>query len=246
MRKILILSFLLLNVLILYACNSQNNEQFSTVVFYSPHADDEVLSMGASILKSIDEKKEIIVVLLSKGQASSAFSSVNKRLDEVNLPPISLEEFGEARVNEYKESLLQLGVKKDNIFVYNLPDGNFSSHEIEKIMAQFQEKFPNSQHHTMTYLDPHPDHAAAGQALKNLKDKGILNSAIYHLPIQEFENIEYQEEDRVSFFNRKKYKKALDSYGIWSPNEGFYSIGQNSVSNYFLIAEEVRSSRWHR
>ena len=244
MKKVVIFLAFFVILLIINGCTNQNNDNFETVIFYSPHADDEVLSMGASIMQAKKANKEVIVVLLSKGLASSAFPFVNEKLAKYNLPPITLEEFGNARSAEFKKSVKQLGA--DHYYIYNLPDGNFLVEDTKKIINEFAEKYPKAQHHAMTYHDPHNDHAATGKALKELIDERKISNGIYHLPIQEFNNLEFDETDKVPFFERDQYKRALDSYGLWSPHEGYYSIGQSSVTSYFTMAEKELSSHWHR
>ena len=76
-----------------------------TDVFYSPHPDDEVLSMGAAIIHSIENNKEVVVVLLSHGRASKAINKVNNKLLTEKQPAISEVEFGNARVTEFKNSV---------------------------------------------------------------------------------------------------------------------------------------------
>ena len=203
-KNIIILLLITLSILIGNGCSSQNNKKFDTVIFYSPHADDEVLSMGASILQAKKENKDVIVILLSKGLASSAFPSVNKKLADHNLPPITIEEFGNARVAEFKKSVRQLGVNANQVYVYNLPDGHFSANEIKNIMLEFSSKYPNAQHHAMTYHDPHTDHAATGKALKQLIEDHKIKYGIYHIPIQEYENIPFDKIEKVPFFDRQK------------------------------------------
>lgn len=245
MRKISILLFVFINIFILNGCSQQNNDKFDTVIFYSPHADDEVLSMGASILQAKKADKRVVVILLSKGLASSALNRVNQQLADYDKKPITRKEFGEARVKEFKTSVQALGVAKKDIHVYNLPDGDFSTNEIAKLMEEFSNQFPKAEHHAMSYNDPHKDHATTGIALKSLIDEGKIQDGVFHLPIQEFEHLQYDEVDKVPFFSRLKYNKALDAYAIWDPNKGYYSIGKISVTDYFSKAEKERSSRWH-
>ena len=154
--------------LVLTGC-SMNAEEKSTTIFYSPHADDEVLSMGAGILHHLALDDEVIVVLLSEGKASKAFDLVNDKLENEGRMPITIEEFGQARVKEFKNSVAALGVSDDNIFIYNLEDGKITSEEVASIIHEFEEKYPNALHHVMSYDDPHRDHAASGKALKGLK-----------------------------------------------------------------------------
>lgn len=244
---------ILLVIICLTGCNPESkimtNEAFekdySTSIYYSPHADDEVLSMGAGILHNLALNKEVIVVLLSEGLASNALNLVNDKLEQEGHMTITREEFGQARVNEFRHSIAALGVSEDNIYVFDLDDGQFASNDVASIINDFEEKYPNALHNVMSYDDPHTDHAATGQAVTELKEKGNIQNGLYYLPIQEHKKMKYEgayavPEDRVHAF-----EQALEAYGKWSPKEGSYSIGYLSVRNYFEYAQKSLESRWH-
>jgi LmbE family N-acetylglucosaminyl deacetylase len=203
----------------------------SSAVYYSPHADDEALSMGGSMLASIENGDEVAVVLLSKGKASAARNHVNNRLEKEEKPALSVEEFGEARVKEFKKSAEALGIDPKNIFIYDLPDGNILKEDVSKIMEKMNKQFPNASHHAMSYKDPHRDHAASGQALKDLVEKGAISSGYFYLAVP----------DGLA----EKYRESLSSYNIWDPDNGFYAIGYTSVDTYFHSAEKILESKWH-
>lgn len=217
----------------------------SSAVYYSPHADDEALSMGGSMLASIENGDEVAVVLLSKGKQSAARNHVNNRLEKEEKPALSLEEFGEARVKEFKKSAEALGIDPKNIFIYDLPDGNILKEDVSKIMEKMNKQFPNASHHAMSYKDPHRDHAASGQALKDLVEKGAVASGYFYLPIQEHQNIDFKDVFAVPDGLEEKYRESLSSYNIWDPDNGFYAIGYTSVDTYFHSAEEILESKWH-
>lgn len=218
-----------------------------TVIFYSPHADDEVLSMGGSIIKAVEEDKNVIVILLSKGLASSAYHKVNTKLQEEGYDNISPDEFGKARIKEFKKSVETMGVKPENIHIYDLPDAEFTPDMVKEVMIDMEKDYPGATHHVMTYHDPHPDHASTGKALKALQKEGTIKKAgYYHIPIQEFDNLSFTGKDEISEDNAKKYKKALNAYGEWAPEKGKFQIGQISVTDYFDNAIKYLESRWHQ
>ncbi|MCA1065390.1 PIG-L family deacetylase [Rossellomorea sp. AcN35-11] len=217
-----------------------------TSVFYAPHADDETLSLGPSILHQIDKGHEVAVVLLSHGEASQSINKINDNLTEESLPPITKEEFGNSRVKEFNKSVEELGVKPDNVYIYDLPDGAIKEEDIMDIMKEMNDHYPEARHHALSYRDPHRDHAASGEALKKLVEDGTIPSALYYLPVQEFENLDYDDTYSVPDEFSDEYEKSLDAYRIWEPDEGFYSIGYISVEPYFVKAEKYGESRWHK
>ena len=202
--------------------------------------------MGASIIQAIEKKKNVIVVLLSRGLASQAFDKVNDKLAKEGYPPISLKEFGDARVNEFKASLNIMGIETKNIFVYDLPDSNFTADMVVPILLKMEKKYPGAEHHVMTYNDPHPDHKATGEALKLLIEEQKIKNGYFHIPIQEFENLSFTGSDKLNKPQEEIYKKALGVYGMWLPEKNKFAIGQISVPDYFTRAEKYLESRWHR
>jgi LmbE family N-acetylglucosaminyl deacetylase len=216
-----------------------------TSVFYSPHADDEILSLGPSILRQIDKGNEVAVVLLSHGEASNSFLETNNTLKEKGFPMITREEFGESRIKEFKMSVEALGVKAANIHVYDLPDGKFTKKEIMNVMTEMDEKYPDARHHSLSYRDPHHDHALSGEGLRQLVDERKIESALYYLPVQEFENIDYDGSYVVPKKLNDHFFDSLDAYNVWKPEDGFYSIGYTSVTSYFSAAKKFGESRWH-
>ncbi|PFG04415.1 PIG-L family deacetylase [Bacillus sp. es.034] len=243
--RIVYVSLILLLTTILGACSLFEKEP-ETSVFYSPHADDETLSLGPSILRQIDKGNEVAVVLLSHGEASQSIKKVNEKLKDKDLPAISKEEFGNSRVKEFKKSVEELGVNSENVYIYDLPDGDIEKEDVMKIMKEMNKRYPDARHHALSYNDAHRDHAASGAALKELADDGTISSALFYLPVQEFENMEYDDAYPVPDSLKDNYKKSLAAYRIWKPEEGLYSIGYTSVKPYFVEAGRYGESRWHR
>lgn len=230
---------------VLAGCQAVDENAYSTTIYYVPHPDDETLSMGSSILHNIELDKEVIVVLLSKGRASKVIHSVNKQLEKENLPSITLEEFGEARVVEFTKAVAALDVKKENVYIYDIEDGDFTPGDVALIIRDFAKKYPDALHNVMSYKDTHADHASTGKALRELIDAGEVRYGLYHIPVQRHNKMLYKGSYEVPTDLVDNYRVALDVYGIWAPEEGSYSIGQSSVRTYFDRAVVVMESRWH-
>ncbi|MCM3598585.1 PIG-L family deacetylase [Metabacillus idriensis] len=243
--KIVYLLLFMLPLSMISGCMPLGDEP-AAAVYYSPHADDEALSMGGSMLASLEKGDQVAVVLLSKGKASGARDLVNSRLEKEAKPVLSVEEFGEARVKEFKKSAEALGVDPENIFIYDLPDGDIQKEAVSKIMEKMNKQFPNASHHAMSYKDPHRDHAASGMALKDLVEKGVISAGYFYLPIQEHQTIDFKDAFAVPDDLAENYRKSLDSYKIWDPDNGFYAIGYMSVDSYFHSAEAILESKWHQ
>lgn len=242
--KRIILFFLLSITLV--GCQSVDESEYTTAIYYIPHADDETISMGPSILHNLAAGKEVVVVLLSKGRASKVINSVNKKLAKNNMEQLTPEEFGEARVREFRRAVAAMGVHPENVYVYDVEDGDFTLEKVVPIIQEFADIYPDSLHNAMSYKDRHSDHASSGKALRELKDNGTVSNALYHIPIQRHKKMFSSGSYTVPADLKENYLNALSVYGVWDPENGSYHIGLTSVAQRFEHAEKVMRSRWHK
>ncbi|WP_187441971.1 PIG-L deacetylase family protein [Sutcliffiella horikoshii] len=235
---------ILLLTIILAGCSATKYDQVD--VFYSPHPDDEVLSLGPAIIHALSSSKEVHIVLLSEGKASKGINTVNERLEAEGHPSISTEEFGEARVEEFKRAVEALGVAASNVTILDLPDGKLNKEAVREIIVQKDTMYDKVIYHVMSDKDPHSDHSVTGQALQNLIDEKIVQNGKYYFPVQEHENFPF--DNKVQLLNQHQQVRmieALESYEKWDPSSGNYSIGKISVPEYFITARNNMESRYH-
>ncbi|CAG9621404.1 PIG-L family deacetylase [Sutcliffiella rhizosphaerae] len=238
MKKLLILIFIILT-----GCSSKNDR---LEVFYAPHADDEVLSLGPAIIQALDDSDEVHIVLLSEGKASKAINTVNELLSKDGYPPLTKEDFGQARVREFKASIQSLGVSPESITILDLPDGSISIDKVKEIIIAKESLHTTVTHHVMSEHDPHDDHASTGKALRELLDEKLVNEGKFYIPIQEHKKLSYDETVNLTKkVHQRKLDEALNSYSVWNPSEGNYSIGKISVPDYFIMVQEGMESRYH-
>ncbi|ART78074.1 hypothetical protein B4U37_19415 [Sutcliffiella horikoshii] len=235
---------ILLLTIILAGCSATKNDQLE--VFYSPHPDDEVLSLGPAIIHALSASKEVHVVLLSKGKASKAINTVNEQLELEGQPPISVDEFGDARATEFKTAVSALGVKASNVTILDLPDGKLNKDDISHIILHKDKLDDKVIHHVMSDKDPHSDHSVTGEALQDLIDEEIVHNGKFYFPVQEHENFPF--DNKIKLINKdqkSRMKDALEAYEKWDPASGSYSIGKISVPDYFISAKNNMESRYH-
>jgi LmbE family N-acetylglucosaminyl deacetylase len=231
-------------IIFLAGCTGAKTDQLE--VFYAPHADDEVLSMGSAIMDALDRSKEVHVVLLSKGKASRAINTVNKKLEAEGHTTITPEEFGEARVHEFKAAVKALGLDESNISILDLPDGAIPKENVAEIILKKEREHEKVVHHVMSDSDPHSDHAITGQVLRELINSEQVQTGRFYIPVQEHDSLPYEKKIKAENKNQQdRLLKALDAYGKWNPSLGSYSIGQISVSPYFEKAKTHMESRYH-
>lgn len=123
-------------------------------VFFTPHQDDETLSMGASIVQHVRAGRTVYVVLLTTGQNSWVHT----------LYP-STEVFIAERDREFVAAVKAMGAIPV-IPAERAVDGQLTVAFAESVMQQWIAKYPDGSFKTMSETDAHPDHAAAGQALR--------------------------------------------------------------------------------
>ncbi len=157
--------------------NAARARRHAPVIWYVPHPDDESIFMGGSIAARPDRRH--LLVLLTHGGASKALLKVNARL----LQPLSREDFMAARVREFSAAVRPLGIHKRDIVHGALPDGAVTESDVLALITTMAARYPEAEHRTMSYLDPHSDHAAAGKALRQAYRQGVVTQCVFHLPV---------------------------------------------------------------
>ncbi len=224
---------------------SSRGNDYSTVVWYTPHPDDETLFMGGAIHKEIQSGKENILVLFTRGGASRVIHNINEELP-ADHEKLTEEQFMQARVNEFLLAADLLGVKPENVIVLDYADGTLAEEEIYRVILDLAERYPGASHRTLSWHDDHPDHAALGKALLRAYREGAVAEARFFL---KFEFIRAAGTGlRFNYLYGEHFpakKEALEAYGKWDPGRGWYAIGQTSVSDYFKRAGRSRFEYYH-
>ena len=206
-----------------------------TVFFYSPHPDDETLSMGAGILSQINKGNIVHVVLLTRGEGSGAITKINEKKAKRGADENTIKDFTDSRKKEFLSATDALGVHKTHI--HNLPDGGIKKSDVKAIINNYKNNYSIDAHHTMSAQDPHPDHSATGQAVKS------FDNAVFYIPVQKYEDMNYDRKIFVPDNKTSKLKNALNAYKLWDPSSGRYAVGWHSVSPYFDMAETYQKNK---
>ncbi|MEL3970739.1 cell wall-binding repeat-containing protein [Rossellomorea oryzaecorticis] len=177
------------------------NSSTVPVVYFVPHADDEVLSYAVDIRNMIREGKPTYLVLMSQGEDSSARSIQNGFYDgefilssmqgmrtychwhkryhdpiEENYlhGHLDVETFGELREEDFFRATSALGVPEENIFSHALSKNEFTSENLEGIIKEYIGKYPRADFKTMSKFDAHSQHALIGRTLEEMEQKNEL------------------------------------------------------------------------
>ena len=214
--------------------------------YYIPHPDDEVLTMGVSIINNIRNygSANTYLVLYTRGESSGAIKRVNDRLLDEQRATISTDEFVKSRLLEYNDALDYLGVRSNNRFFYDFGDGSVSVNEVKYLISKYENKFDGNVHHKVfSSKDLHPDHSASGKAARYLFDKGDIDFVKLFVSQRYWDTIAYDKQVNISSNNRSNLDKALLSYSVWDPDLSRYSVGFKSV---FASFETMLNTNYNR
>lgn len=210
-------------------------------VFYSPHPDDETLSMGVLIAADVQRGDRVIVVALTDGRATRVGSAVDARLRATgDNHRLSAQEIGDARFGEMRRAVAALGVAPRDLYAAHLDGPGSDCHgqvtvgEAMQVIRAFALRFPGATHVTMSYTaERHPDHLAAGVALANLTRSHLVTHSLWvvsrlwwQLPMPRWHWA-------LPGALRPRVEAAAQAYGTWAPVRHEYAIGFTSVKPQF-------------
>jgi len=225
------------------------------VIFYSPHADDSLLSMSVDILNHIDAGKDVYVVLMTLGGSEAMRDVLNGNkvgfgepqhdvfAEMYHKPHLNVDDIKAIRRNEfisevgqyklYAQRTTGVSVKGE---IWGLNEG-LSQQSAYDIMKEYARVYPGSSHKTMSYTDRAPDHANCGKALQQLKTEGAISDARFYV------HREYRYDAGVlakrpwPVYATESQKPWIDraarAYKAWNPAGGSYSYGYISVKDSF-------------
>ena len=221
-------------------------------VYFVPHQDDELLTMGIDICTSVLNGDEVHVVLCTDGSKSKVRQRLNNgqtcwKHEGIHCYDLNEEEFVQARDTEFFDSCLALGVKKECIHIPSKRDvdGSLSMYRAETIMKHMIEQIgkeilictiaPNNG------SSQHKDHKTIGSAAHKLLNLGNVQEVKFF--VEPYHYLEIYENPRLIPFEpdiltaqneiREKVFQAIQSYKYWNPEKKRYAVGFHSVTNEF-------------
>lgn len=180
----------------------------ASVFLYTPHPDDETLSMGLAAVYYLSLGYEVHFVYMSPGGSTSARDKVNNGYNcqfhghvhnctqEGYPADLTMDQVGAIRLNEGRSAVGAMGTVSNagQVIVHQetafstYPDfAYFGGHDwqnpinvdvTQAIMKGYIDTHPGSIHHTMSDLDRHPDHACLGRALRGLKNDPVYQTTL--------------------------------------------------------------------
>ena len=153
-KLVLLISWLAITVLPAQAQTGQ-------VIYFVPHQDDETLYMGADISLQYRLGRQVIVVLVTNGNASGVRYLMCKQKQVC----LTKEQFTAARNDEMIAAMKKLAPHA--IIRYeNRQDGELTKAQALAVFKKYLKLYPYASFTTTSWLDEHPDHRALAYAMK--------------------------------------------------------------------------------
>lgn len=242
------------------------------VIFYSPHPDDELLSFGLIASEYVELGYQVVFVLLTSGSTTAAVKFINGESENsragtrytfsgkhdpavAGYSPLSLDDVGRARVIEFKSSAGEMSVTPDRIHTFDLLENDvLPVQSVEGVINQMASRYPGAIHWTMSTMDMHPHHRAAGEALRLVTESTKIQSAhtisrTTWTKIKDQKLISNPTIPATFFFKpladrMKRVHNAVLPYNAWNPLSNSYAIGYTSVPKQFEDLENIATAQY--
>ncbi len=233
-----------------------------TMLFFAPHQDDELLTLGAYAQRAILDGADAHVVLCSDGAKSYvrgllADGQTCDKHEGSHSYELDEAAFSDARYREFQASCRAIGYRPSRIHFApkRTVDGSLSKDEAHDIISWFLAIYPDAEVCTLSPLvgeSQHRDHRHLGEAALELFREGRMRSLKlfvepYCLDAFRSENPGIELE-RVAADDKKAAARLSDAilqYCLWDPANGRYAIGYHSVTNEFDDFMRTPASYWH-
>lgn len=226
----------------------RNHAKTPTVLFFAPHQDDELLTMGIHACRT--NKDNLHVFLCTDGSKSGVRRNLCNRRGcslhkGVHSYTLTIEEFVEARDNEFRTSCAALGYVPGSVHISPLRclDGELTVDAAKRIILDALSQFPDAR--SICTISPyggaaqHTDHTHLGQAALSLYEEGILSEVTFFVEPYCVQSCREAYPDlqltdvRADKKTAKKLMNAVHAYSDWDPDNQRFAIGRHSVSKSF-------------
>lgn len=232
-----------------------------TVLYFAPHQDDELLSMGIDIAVSVKNGYDVHVIMVTDGASSNVRLRLGDRkyceqCHETHVFDLTKEDFTATRDQEFFGCCAALGVKKENVHFADerIVDGNITLDKAKDIIKTFVERIDKDSTVCTIYPNApevhHRDHRTLGLAAKELFDEGVVKHIVLmEEPYVAVEVDHAPEEEPTVFYApddiAKMIEKAVSSYFLWDPKNKRYAVGFHSVPNEMEQLKTEKALYYH-
>jgi LmbE family N-acetylglucosaminyl deacetylase len=204
-------------------------------IWLSPHSDDLLLSMGVSAVEHLQAGRKCIFVLLTQGSSQGTLDKIAAKAGI----PLTSEQISIARIKEMADEVSVYNtIGSGSMMINNYRDGTLQINQVKSVVRLLEAQYPGADYKTMTHLDSHPDHAASGKAIQQMRaDYEIKTAPRYYVKDYDRARVSSTipvfgpltaDATRQAIVNR-----ASEAYKIWNPAIGRFSVGYLSVTSSF-------------
>ncbi len=241
--------------------------QKKTILYFSPHQDDELLSMGIDICNSINEGHDVHVILCTDGSKCTVRQDLanGKKCNKcpgTHTYHLTEEELVAARDKEFRESCRALGVEDSNVHILQdrFTDGKLTICDSKKTILRYLKVMgPDC---VVCTLDPnhetnrqHRDHKGMGYAAVELFNEGFIRelrvftepylSELFHHKTAFVRGEVRAVIDTATALTKGKIEKAAEAYFCWEPEAGRYAVGYHDIAEAFNVLLQNGTSYCH-
>jgi LmbE family N-acetylglucosaminyl deacetylase len=229
---------MLLSCIVTTACSEQ--VETGPAIFFTPHQDDETLFMGADISLQYRLGRQVIIVLVTKGEASD----VRYKMCMQKNVCLTKAQFVAARNDEMAAAVKRLA--PNAVIRYeNYHDGELTQVQAFDVFDKYIKLYPHASFKTMSWKDDNPDHRALAYALKDIciNKHRIPNDQCYF-----FQNRKYWDSMPVKghfVAGHPSEIAAANEMSLWKPSIDRYAIGHLSAYEYFTALRKDPRNKYH-
>lgn len=207
-------------------------------VYFTPHPISESIGMAGSIATHLNSGAHVFIEVMSHGESSGVRMILKNGQscgwhDGIHNHELTEEEFGKARVREFKGSASKLGVH--GVYVGNCKDREIKQADVAKRIEWWKKVHPGDDlrlkgvagSNDPSSVDPvvyHSDYVAVWQALLASGHGDIRGYLVMHYITG---SGQFSGQEDISAVQSKK-QSALKEYKVWNPSAGRYAIGYHS------------------
>lgn len=235
-----------------------------TALYFVPHQDDELLTMGIDICNSIAKGWNVHVILCTDGSRSRIRHRLNDKKSCSNhagthCHALGIPEFIHARDLEFIASCQALGVPRDHIHIpkNRAVDGCVRQKDIEDIFLYYLDQFDSDvlvcAIASNNGSGQHSDHKILGTVAETLLTQGKIKKLRAFIEPYQWRKIRDNARGipvapyTVTAFGRNAQKivQAVDAYSLWAPESGRYAVGLHSVTTEFQDFLKEKRNYWY-
>lgn len=234
-----------------------------TLLYFAPHQDDELLTMGIDIARRVKQGYDVHVILCADGSKSAVRGTLGngktcKKHPGTHDYDLSPEAFIHARDREFTDSCLALGVAPDHIHIPadREVDGQVRTSAVEKMMLRYLEQL--GKYALICTISPgngakqHRDHKAVGRAAENLLKQGKVRRIRLFIEPYHYEQTRQAPRmvpvepyaDQAHGEICQRIRQAVGAYQLWNPEQERYAVGYHSVTTEFDQFLSEKTARW--